>query len=136
MELLAIGILATVALVYVAFPLVTPRRHLYYLEDMLGLGDQKKLNFLYAQRNLVYDNIKDLENEFEMGKLSRTDFTKLRDSLLSEAQDVVRQIDEARVKQEIEDQVPLSTTMAESIYALREWARIRARPADERDDDE
>jgi len=103
MELLAVGVLATVALVFVAFPLVTPRRHLYYLEDMLGLGDQKKLNFLYGQRNLVYENIKDLENEFEMGKLTEADFTKLRDGLYAEAQDVVRQIDEAHMKREIED---------------------------------
>jgi len=103
MELLAIGILATLALVFVAFPLVTPRRHLYYLEDMLGLGEQRKLNYLYSQRNLVYDNIKDLKLEFEMGKLSEADFARLRDGLLGEAQDIVRQIDEAKVKQEIED---------------------------------
>ncbi len=103
MELLAVGILATLALVFVAFPLVTPRRHIYYLEDMLGLGEQKKLNYLYAQRDLVYENIKDLEQEFEMGKLSEADFTRLRDGLLAEAQEILRQIDEAQVKREIED---------------------------------
>ena len=103
MELLAVGILATLALVFVAFPLVTSRRHLYYLDDMLGLGEQKKLNYLYAQRDLSYENIKDLEQEFEMGKLSEADFTRLRDGLFAEAQVIVRQIDEAHVKREIED---------------------------------
>ena len=59
MEMLAVGILSTLALVFVAWPLVTPGRHRYYLENMLGLGDQKKLNYLYSKRALVYDNIKD-----------------------------------------------------------------------------
>ena len=103
MELLAVGILATLALVFVAFPLVTPRRHIYYLEDMLGLGEQKKLNYLYAQRDLSYENIKDLEQEFEMGKLSQEDFTRLRDGLLAEAQEIVRGIDDAHARREIED---------------------------------
>ena len=105
MELLVIGIMATLALVYVAYPLVAPRRHLYYLEDMLGLGDQKKLNYLYSKRDLAYENIRDLEQEFDMGKLSEEDFTRLRDGLLAETQDVLRQIDEAHVKREIDDMI-------------------------------
>ncbi|MDH3197686.1 MAG: hypothetical protein OEO21_05545 [Candidatus Krumholzibacteria bacterium] len=103
MEIIIIGLLATAALVYVAYPLVSPKRHLYYLEDMLGLGEQKKLNYLYSKRNLAYDNIKDLENEFAMGKLSEADFTRLRDGLLVEAQEVLAEIDKAHVKREIED---------------------------------
>ena len=103
MEMLVVGILSTLALVFVAWPLVTPRRHLYYLENMLGLGEQKKLNYLYSKRALVYDNIKDLEQEFEMGKLSREDFQRLRDDLFAEAQGIVREIDEAHIRREIDD---------------------------------
>jgi len=103
METLVIGIFATLALIFVAWPLVTPRRHLYYLENMLGLGDQKKLNYLYSRRALVYDNIKDLEQEFEMGKLSEDDFQRLRDDLFAEAEVVVREIDEAHVRREIDE---------------------------------
>ena len=103
MEMLVIGILSTFALVFVAWPLVTPKRHLYYLENMLGLGDQKKLNYLYSKRALVYDNIKDLEQEFEMGKLSEEDFQRLRNGLFAEAEVVVREIDEAHIRREIDD---------------------------------
>ena len=103
MDLIAIGILSTLALGFIAFPLVAPRRHLYFLEDMLGLGDQKKLNYLYAQRALAYDNIKDLEMEHDMGKLSDADFQKLREALLIEAKDIVTAIDEAKLKREIDD---------------------------------
>jgi len=103
MELIAVGIVAAVALVFVAHPLVNPRRYLYYLEDMLGLGDQKKLNYLLAQRNLVYENIKDLEAEHEIGKLAEDDYRRLRQQLFAEAQSIVHQVDEEKVKREIED---------------------------------
>ncbi len=103
MDVLIIGIVAIVALVLVAYPLVSPRRQMYYLEDVLGLGQHKKLNYLYSQRELVYDNIRDLDQEYEMGKLSEADFARLRDGLLSEAQEIVRQIDQAHVRREIED---------------------------------
>jgi len=105
MDLIATGVLATLALVFVAYPLVTPKRHLYYLESLLGAGEQKKLNYLYAQRALVYENIKDLEGEHDMGKLSDADFSRLRGGLLSEAEGVVRQIDEARIRREIEETI-------------------------------
>jgi len=103
MEIIAIGLLATAALVFVAYPLVSPKRQLYYLEDMLGLGEQKKLNYLYSKRNLVHDNIKDLENEFAMGKLSEADFSRLRDGLLLEAKGVLAEIESAHIKREVED---------------------------------
>lgn len=103
MTLLAIGILSTLALVFVAYPMINPRRHVYYFEDMLGLGDQKKLTYLYSKRNLVYDNIKDLEQEFEMRKLSEADFSRLRDGLLAEVKGVLAEIDEAERKRDIDD---------------------------------
>lgn len=103
MTLIVIGLLAALALVFVAYPLVSNRRHLYYLDDMLGLGEQKKLNYLYAKRAQIYDNIKDLEMEHEMGKLSEEDFARLRNDLLIEAQGVVKEIDHAQMKREIED---------------------------------
>lgn len=102
MELVLIGILSTLALAFVAYPLVSPRRDVYFLQNMLGGTEQKKLNYLYAQRALVYENIKDLELEHEMGKLSEDDFHRLRESLLAEAQGVVKEIDDARVKREID----------------------------------
>jgi hypothetical protein len=105
MELLAIGIISATALAFVAYPLFSPKRHLYYLEDMLGGGDQKKLAYLYSRRSVVYDNIRDLDNEFQMGKLSPADHQRLRDGLMAEAADVVRSIDEAHLRREIEDMI-------------------------------
>jgi hypothetical protein len=103
MELFLIGILTAGAFAFVAFPMVSSKRHLYYLDDMLGLGEQKKLAYLYSRRSVVYDNLRDLDGEFQMGKLSEADYQRLRDGLMVEAADVVRQIDEAHIRREVEE---------------------------------
>jgi len=103
MELFVIGLFAAAAFAYVAYPMVNSKRHLYYLDDMLGSGDHKKLAYLYSRRSVVYENLRDLDSEFQMGKLSQTDHQRLRDGLMAEAAEVVREIDEAHVRREVED---------------------------------
>jgi hypothetical protein len=105
MGLLLMGILTAAAFALVVYPLVSPRRHLYYLDDMLGLNEQKKLNYLYAKRSVVYDNLRDLDGEFQMGKLSKEDHERLRDGLMAEAAEVVREIDQAHIRREVEDAI-------------------------------
>jgi len=102
MELLLIGIFSAAALAFVAYPLVNSRRYMYYLEDTLGLNEAKKLNYLRSQKNLVFDNIKDLDFEHQMGKLSEADYNRLRDGLMGEAEGVVAEIDKAEIKRDIE----------------------------------
>jgi len=105
MELIAIGLAAVLALLFVAYPLVSSKRYIYYLDDMLGGKEQKTLNHLYAQRALAYDNLKDLQNEHEMGKLSDGDYQRLRGGLLREAEETIKEIDRAQVKREIDDMI-------------------------------
>lgn len=105
MGLFVIGILTAAAFALVVYPLVSPRRHLYYLDDMLGLNEQKKLNFLYARRSVVYDNMRDLDGEFQMGKLSKEDHERLRDGLMAEAAEIVKEIDQAHIRREVEDAI-------------------------------
>jgi hypothetical protein len=105
MDLVVVGIIAAAAFAFVIYPLVSPRRHLYYLDDMLGANEQKKLNYLYARRNVVYDNLRDLDNEFQMGKLSQDDHQRLRDGLMAEAAGIVKEIDEAHIRREVEDAI-------------------------------
>jgi hypothetical protein len=103
MTILAIALLAVFALVFVAYPLINPRKYVYYFEEMLTGGTQKKLNYLHSKKSLVYDNIRDLELEYEMGKLAEPDFKRLRAGLLLEAEQVVLEIDDTKVKRDIED---------------------------------
>lgn len=105
MDLFIVGIFAAAAFAFVVYPLVSPRRHLYYLDDMLGATEQKKLNYLYARRNVVYDNLRDLDNEFQMGKLSADDHQRLRDGLMAEAAEIVKEIDQAHIRREVEDAI-------------------------------
>jgi len=105
MEAVLIAILATASIAWIAHPLVSSKRHLYYLDDMLGLGDQKKLAYLYSRRAVVYDNLRDLDSEFAMGKLSEADHGRLRAGLLTEAAGIVKEIDAAHVRREIEDMI-------------------------------
>lgn len=105
MGIFLIGIFTAAAFALVVYPLVSPRRHLYYLDDMLGLNEQKKLNYLYAKRSVVYDNLRDLDSEFQMGKLSKEDHERLRDGLMGEAAEVVKEIDQAHIRREVEDAI-------------------------------
>ena len=105
MGLFLIAVLTAAAFAFVVYPLVSPRRHLYYLDDMLGLNEQKKLNYLYAKRSVVYDNLRDLDSEFQMGKLSQEDHGRLRDGLMAEAAEVVKEIDQAQIRREVEDAI-------------------------------
>jgi hypothetical protein len=105
MGFLLVGILAAAAFAFVVYPIVSPRRHLYYLDDMLGVGEQKKLNYLYARRSVVYENLRDLDNEHQMGKLTVEDHQKLRDGLMTEAAGIVKEIDEAHIRREVEDAI-------------------------------
>lgn len=102
---MVVGIIAAAAFGFVIYPLVSPRRHLYYLDDMLGATEQKKLNYLYARRSVVYDNLRDLDNEFQMGKLSQEDHQRLRDGLMNEAAGIVKEIDHAHIRREVEDAI-------------------------------
>lgn len=90
-------------MVFVVYPVISPSKYRYYLEDLLGTSKEKKISYLQQKKALVYDNIKDLDFEREMGKLSDADYKRLRDGLMDEAESVVSDLDKARVKREIDE---------------------------------
>ena len=97
--------LALVGLALVAQPLLTKRRYIYYLEDMFELGDARQLNYLLSKKANILENLKELDFENDIGKLSEEDYSRLRQGYLSEAQEVVKAIDTLKVKKEIEDMI-------------------------------
>ncbi len=103
MELLFIGIFATLALIFVVYPVINPNKYRYYLDDLLGSSEEKKISYLQQKKALAYDNIKDLDFEHDMGKLSDSDYGRLRGGLMDEAETVVQDLDRARVKRELDE---------------------------------
>lgn len=103
MELFFAGILATVALIFVVYPVINPNKYRYYLDDLLGSRAEKKITYLQQKKALVYDNIKDLDFEHDMGKLAPSDYDRLRAGLMDEAETVVDELDRAKVQREIDE---------------------------------
>ncbi|NIR51647.1 zinc ribbon domain-containing protein [candidate division KSB1 bacterium] len=52
------------------------------------------LNDLIERKETVYSQIKDIEFDYQMGKLSESDFKELRQQYKAEAVDLLKQIDE------------------------------------------
>ena len=103
MELFFVGIFATAVLIFVVYPVINPRKYIYFLDDLLGSREEKKISHLQQKKALVYDNIKDLDFEHDMGKLADADYNRLRGGLMEEAETVVQELDKARIKREIDE---------------------------------
>lgn len=103
MGMMVITLVAVAAVFFVLYPMVTRRKYRFEPEDAFSLGDVRRLNYLNAQKTLILDNIKDLDFEYEMGKLSEEDYASLRGDYLTEAQEVLGEIDQLKVREEIEE---------------------------------
>lgn len=102
MELVLIAILVVVVLAFIAYPLFSSA------EDK-SKPTADALDSLLAQRDSAYDAIRDLDFDFQMGKLSQSDYDKLRDKYKLRAAEILKQIDDAGgipdVDASIEEQV-------------------------------
>jgi hypothetical protein len=95
-------LLAALAIAFVTYPLLA-RRYRYDLEDVFALGDTKQLNYLNSKKALVLENVKELDFEYEMGKLSDGDYARLRAGYLAEAEGVLQALDQLKIREEIEE---------------------------------
>ena len=89
MAFVLITIVALIALFAVAQPLFSKRKYLYYLEDMFELGDERQRRYLNDKKATAMENLRELDFDFEMGKLSQEDHDRLRQDYMHEAQQVV-----------------------------------------------
>lgn len=91
--LLSIAVLIAVGMaVYIVFPLLNVETAGGPLPlDVTVLGDLKR------RRLVVYDNLKDLEFEFQSGKVARQDYEALRTSYLGEAAGLMAATQEAEL---------------------------------------
>lgn len=82
MVLLSCGLITVGVLVYV-----------FYLPGKLYLGPQKtRLSYLRERREVVYENLRDLNFEYKAGKVPDVDYQSLKASLEEEAAAVLAEI--------------------------------------------
>ena len=91
--LLSLAVLMAVGMaVYVIFPLLSAEATGGPVPtDVTVLGDLKR------RRLVVYDNLKDLEFEFQSGKIARQDYEALRTNYLGEAAGLMAATQEAEL---------------------------------------
>ena len=68
--------------------------YVFYLPGKLYLGPQKtRLAYLRERKEVVYENLRDLNFEYKAGKLPEADYQSIKASLEEEAAAVLAEID-------------------------------------------
>jgi len=86
MSTIACGVLLIAIFVYVFWP----ERHVE------AQTEKTRLDFLEERREVVYENLKDLNFEFRAGKYPEEDYAAQRATLENEAAEVLAEIDTLR----------------------------------------
>ena len=103
MEYIAIGVVAVAVVAFVAYPLFGRQRRLYHIEDAFEFRDTNQLNYLALKKGRIEENMRELEFEYQMGKLSSEDYSALRSGYASEAEEVDKAMDKFKTREEIRD---------------------------------
>jgi hypothetical protein len=67
--------------------------YVFYLPPRLYLGEQKtRVSYLRERKDVVYENLRDLNFEYNAGKFPETDYRAMKTSLEEEAAAVLAEI--------------------------------------------
>jgi len=68
--------------------------YVFYMEEEVAAGEEKtRLGYLYERKEVIYDNLRDLNFEYKAGKFPDTDFQAMRSTLEAEAAQVLAEIE-------------------------------------------
>ncbi|MFV1988502.1 MAG: hypothetical protein ACC682_14570 [Gemmatimonadota bacterium] len=93
MDILLFSAIFVVGAAFVLYP-VLPRNRAA-VPRAFGVEGDETLGLLVAEKDVIYADIKDLDFEFETGKLSTTDYAELREALRVRALHVLERIGES-----------------------------------------
>jgi hypothetical protein len=83
----------TLAIMACMFVTTATLVYVFYLPGKLYLGPRKtRLSFLRERRDMVYENLRDLNFEFKAGKFPDADYQTMKTSLEEEAAAVLAEI--------------------------------------------
>jgi len=81
---------AILAMMFITFGALV---YIFYLPGQLYLGPEKtRLSYLRERREVVYDNLRDLNFEYKAGKFPDADYLAMKTSLEEEAAAVLAEI--------------------------------------------
>jgi len=81
---------AILAMMFITFGALV---YIFYLPGQLYLGPEKtRLSYLRERREVVYDNLRDLNFEYKAGKFPDSDYLAMKTSLEEEAAAVLAEI--------------------------------------------
>lgn len=103
MEYLVTAIITVASIGFVSYPMFSRNRHLLELESIFEFGDGRQRRYLESKKAAILDNMRELDFELEIGTLSREDYSRLRQDYLQQAQEAVQELDNLRVREEIEE---------------------------------
>jgi len=101
MLIAACGLLVVIAGIYVLTPLFKEPGGNLEVE----LLAETELDRLLARKAVVYSNLKDLEFEYKMGRLSDGDFRRLEAGYKSEAAKLLQDLDKLGVAKDLDDTI-------------------------------
>jgi len=67
----------------------------FYTEEEVWVGEEKtRVGYLYERKEVIYDNLRDLNFEYKAGKFPDADFQAMRSTLEAEAAQVLAEIEQ------------------------------------------
>jgi hypothetical protein len=68
--------------------------YVFYMEEEIPAGEEKtRLAYLYERKDVIYENLRDLNFEYKAGKFPDGDFEAMRSTLEAEAAQVLAEIE-------------------------------------------
>jgi len=68
--------------------------YVFYTEEEVWVGEEKtRLGYLYERKDVIYENLRDLNFEYKAGKLSEEDYALQRAALEDEAAAILAEME-------------------------------------------
>jgi hypothetical protein len=106
----ACTLLVLLAAWFVLRPLFGEPKHVWNIE----LATESAWDPLLNRKAAVYGNLKDLEFEYKMGRLSDPDFQQLRAAYKNEAADILKSLDQLKIYKNLDAEIEKDIALRKS----------------------
>lgn len=119
MLILACALVTLIAGVYILTPLFKEPKGNLEVE----LLAETELDRLLNRKAVVYSNLKDLEFEYKMGRLSNADFKRLETGYKSEAAAILQKLDQMGVEKDLDENIEKDIAASKARMFVKEPAK-------------